>query len=125
MYHPVNVLRAFSQGQESWHHTGVVGTLKGSLKASTEVLLSKNMPKVLMLDASQNADKLCLSIHEMWVPEEMLRKALLNIQEAAKCVKVAWARRGAVAGRGGGLGRRERGREAASNRMRVWRSRRS
>ena len=90
----MHVLLALLQAQESWHRTGVVDLLEGQMKASTEVLLSDSMPKVLMQDASSNPDALCLSIHPMWVPEGMLKKAYLNLAEATKCVKVGRRREG-------------------------------
>jgi hypothetical protein len=63
-------------------------TLSRELGASTERMLEVNLPKVLQLDAANNADELTFSIRREWLPMAMYKKAAKNLTDPFKYVKV-------------------------------------
>ena len=56
--------------------------LEGELGASTEVVLTINLPRVIRMDAALQADDLLLSIPDVWVPTALYKKAAVILKSS-------------------------------------------
>ena len=77
-----------NQVEESWHNNGIMRVLAREMQASTETLLTVNLPKIMKLDAAKKADKLVHSIPLEWVPKSVYLKAQMNLADSFKYVRV-------------------------------------